>query len=262
MSKPGVALQAFAVVFALSGCSGGPQYPAPPAPPAEKAAPAQPVFDPSTATARVHGNVMFEGKPPEIPPMTIGGDRLCQMNALNIRNNKAIVTSDGRLRNTIIYVRSGHEGRSYIPPATTVVLDQQGCIYTPHVFTVMKGQKFTVRNSDETFHNVHAWDGSRSEFNLGQGSKGVEDIQTFAHTALPFRIGCDFHKWMAAYAGVFDHPFHTTSGETGSYELRLPPGKYEIVAWHEKYGEQSSMTEVHENGAAELNFKFTASTGK
>jgi len=248
-----------AAVFALSGCSGGPQYPAPPAPAAEKAAPSQPVFDPSTATARVFGNIMFEGKPPEIPSMTIGGDRMCQTNALNIRNDKAMVTSDGKLRSAIIYVRAGHEGRSYAAPDAMLVLDQQGCIYTPHVFTVMKGQKFKIRNSDATFHNVHAQEGQRTEFNIGQASKGVEDTQTFSRAALPFRIGCDFHKWMGAYAGVFEHPFHTTSGESGSYELRLPAGKYEIVAWHEKYGEQSSRIDVQEHGAAELNFKFAPS---
>jgi plastocyanin len=243
------------IVVAFSGCSDGPDMPYPPMP-------SRPQFDASTATARVFGNVVFEGMPPDIPAITVGGDPLCKMNALNIWKSKAMVTSDGKLRNTIVYVRSGYEGRAYPVPTAPVVLDQQGCIYTPHVFTVMKGQKVRILNSDETFHNVHAQDGTTTEFNIAQASKGVENTQTFSRAVLPFRIGCDLHKWMAAYAGVFEHPFHTTSGERGSYELRLPAGKYEIVAWHEKFGEQSSNLEVQENGAAELDFKFTASAGR
>jgi plastocyanin len=214
------------------------------------------------ATARVYGNVLFEGKLPENPAVTVGGDQLCKMNAVNIWNSMAMATSNGKLRNAIIYVRSGHEGRSYPVSTATVILDQQGCIYTPHVFTVMKGQNVRILNSDATFHNVHATEGERTEFNIAQASKGVENTQTFSRAGLPFRIGCDLHKWMAAYAGVFEHPFHTTSGESGSYELRLPAGKYEIVAWHEKYGEQSSRLDVQENGASELNFKFNASASR
>ena len=51
-------------------------------------------------------------------------------------------------------------------------------------------------------------------------------------------------------------------GSGGSYELRLPPGKYEFVAWHEAFGEQASKIEIRENGAAELNFKFASTAGK
>ena len=63
---------------------------------------------------------------------------------------------------------------------------------------------------------------------------------------------------MVSYAGVFEHPFHTTSNNGGKYELRLPPGKYEIVAWHEKFGEKVATLDVSENAALELNFKFDA----
>jgi hypothetical protein len=43
---------------------------------------------------------------------------------------------------------------------------------------------------------------------------------------------------------------------SGDYELRLPPGKYEIVAWHEKFGEKTTQVEVAENSKRELNFEF------
>jgi hypothetical protein len=61
------------------------------------------------------------------------------------------------------------------------------------------------------------------------------------------------HVWVA----VFDHPFHVTSGDFGTYELKLPPGKYEIVAWHEKLGEKTKSVEVAGNGSAQLDFSFS-----
>jgi hypothetical protein len=222
-----------------------------------------PAFDPSTATAKVSGKLILEGTAPAVPPLKVGrNDPFCQSNAQNIFKQKAFVTEAGAPRNVIVYVRTGFEGRSYAMPHETVVLDQQQCIYVPHVLTLMKGQKLKILNGDPTFHNVHAEAGGNTVFNIAQASKGAEDIETFSKAAMPFRIGCDMHNWMVAYAGVFEHPFHTTSGDTGKYELRLPPGKYEIVAWHEKFGEQAVSIEVAANASVERDFKFSASPSK
>jgi len=50
---------------------------------------------------------------------------------------------------------------------------------------------------------------------------------------------------MGAFIGVFHHPYHTVSKGGGSYELKLPAGKYEVVAWHEKYGKQTQIGRCH-----------------
>ena len=134
---------------------------------------ATPAFDPSSATARVFGTVAFEGETPKTPPMKIGsGDQFCKMNALNIFKHEGSLTEGGAIRNVIIYVRSGHEGRTYKVPEQPVVLDQQRCVYLPRVLTLMKGQKLKILNSDPTFHNVHAQGDGRTEFNIPQALKG------------------------------------------------------------------------------------------
>ena len=120
-----------------------------------------------------------------------------------------------------------------------------------------EGQKLRILNSDPTFHNVHAHSDSGTVFNIPQAQKAAEDFQTFSRTGSRSGIGCDFHSWMASYVGVFEHPFHTTTGETGKFELRLPPGKYELVAWHERLGEQVSSLEVAANSSREVNFTFS-----
>jgi plastocyanin len=218
--------------------------------------PGKNVFDPASATARVSGSILFEGTPPEMPFVKISGNPYCRRNAMGMKSAEVLVTPVGRLQNVIVYVRSGYEGRTYAPPSEPVVLDQEHCVYTPRVFTIMTNQKLKILNSDDTFHNVHATGGAGAAFNVAQASKSPENVQTFTHPELPVPIRCDFHPWMVSYAGVFAHPFHTTSGALGEYELRLPPGKYEIAAWHEKYGESVSTIEVTANSAAELNFTF------
>jgi len=105
---------------------------------------------------------------------------------------------------------------------------------------------------------VHGMPQSNSTFNFAQTDKGAANTLVFEHPEMPFRAGCDLHKWMGAWIGVFDHPFHSTSGDSGNYELKLPPGKYEIAAWHEKYGERVSAIEVGDKAEQHLDFSFAA----
>ena len=220
-----------------------------------------PAYDPATATGRVFGSIQFEGAPPLMEPLEPGGSRFCVINARGQTAQDVLVTKDAKLRNVIVYVRSGFEGRTYAAPGDPVVLDQQKCQYVPHVFTIMTSQKLIVRNSDNTFHNVHAMALVNSVFNFAQTIKGTENAVTFERPEMPFRIGCDLHKWMGAWVGVFDHPFHATSGDTGDYELKLPPGKYEIVAWQEKLGEKVATVEVSDKSQVQLNFSFGEKKG-
>ena len=79
----------------------------------------------------------------------------------------------------------------------------------------------------------------------------------FGNPEVPLPIRCDVHKWMGAFVGVFDHPFHTVSKAGGSFELpKLPPGTYEITAWHEKFGKKTMMVTVADNDKKEVNFSF------
>ena len=71
-------------------------------------------------------------------------------------------------------------------------------------------------------------------------------------------VRCDVHGWMEAYVGVTDHPYHAVSGEDGTFSMdRLPPGEYEIEAWHERYGTSTQMVTVPEGGEVEVTFEFS-----
>jgi hypothetical protein len=63
---------------------------------------------------------------------------------------------------------------------------------------------------------------------------------------------------MLGWVGVVPHPFHAVTGEDGSFEFKgLPPGEYEIEAWHEKLGAKASKAKVDPKGSVDLEFVFT-----
>jgi len=256
MRCQGFSVLVLGVLLPFAGC-GGDTGDLPAALPAAGEADAAPAYDPATAAASVSGAIFLEGPVPDMPFLDMGSDFYCQRAGVGLRSEEVSVTDDGALRNVIVYVRSGYDpSLTYPVPADPVVLDQERCVYRPRTLTLMTGQPLLVRNSDSTLHNVHAEAGGQTFFNFAQRSGPREDTEVFSEPAVPVHIGCDLHRWMDTYLGVFDHPFHTTSGDTGRFALALPPGSYQIVAWHERYGEQVVSVDLAAGESADVDFRF------
>jgi hypothetical protein len=246
------------VVALVAGCGGGGSNEVPPAPAGGGGAAGGPAVDTSKNTATVGGKITFEGTPPPNDKVQMSSDPYCQMHAADYPTVETVKVSDGGLENVIIFVSSGAPAGSYPTPSTPVEIIQQNCHYIPHVFTIMTNQTLNVKNGDMTLHNIHMFSEKQNQqFNVGQPLKDMVTPTKFANPEVPIPIRCDVHKWMGAFTGVFDHPYHTVSKAGGSFELpKLPPGNYEITAWHEKYGKKTMMVMVGDNDKKELNFSF------
>jgi hypothetical protein len=245
-------------VALVSGCGGGGGTETPPPPPAGGGAGGG-TFDMSKANATVTGKISFDGTPPPNDKIQMSADPYCQQHAGANAMAETVKVSDGGLENVIVYVSSGvPTGVTFATPADAVQIDQHDCHYIPHVFTIMTNQTLKIKNSDMTLHNIHAWAVTNPQYNQGQPRQDMVNETKFSKPEMPLPIRCDVHKWMNSFTGVFDHPFHSVSKSGGSFELKLPPGNYEITAWHEKYGKKTMMVEVKDNDKKEVNFGFSA----
>jgi hypothetical protein len=206
------------------------------------------------ATATITGKMVFEGTAPPNERIQMSADPYCAQQNPSA-TAEVVKVSDGGLENVVVYIKNAPAG-SYPTPTQEVLIDQKGCHYVPHVLTMQTNQPMKIKNSDATLHNIHAWAEKNMPFNIGQPVQNMETIKTFTMEEVPLPIRCDVHKWMGAYVAVFPHPFHTVSKTGGAYELKVPAGNYEVGVWHEKYGMQSGMVTVADNGKAELNFTF------
>jgi plastocyanin len=140
-----------------------------------------------------------------------------------------------------------------------VVMDQNGCIYVPHVFVIQEGQTFKVLNSDGILHNVHALPKVNSQFNMAMPASRKEAEHVFDKPEDPFKIKCDVHPWMTAYTTVVTNPFYSVTNEDGKFTIsNLPAGTYEIEAWHERLGKKMQKVTVGEDDTKTVDFKFSA----
>jgi hypothetical protein len=256
-------LVAFVILGALplAACGGGggetSKEAAPPATQAPAAGPpAGGGSGAGSGSASIKGKISFEGTPPAAEKVKVSADPKCLALHPNGLERQPVLVKDGGLADVLVYVKSGASG-TFTPPTTPVLLDQQGCTYHPHIIAVQAGQPLTIRNSDDTMHNIHPRPTINAEFNVGQPRKDMETHKTLDKPEPWIPVGCDVHPWMRSYIAVLANPYFAVSKEDGTFEIKgLPAGEYEIEAYHEKYKGQTQKVSVKDGEAATLNVTF------
>lgn len=215
--------------------------------------------DPATVGS-ITGKITFSGAKPAPKPLSMDATPACaKMHSGPVMSEDAVIGAAGELKNVYVYVKSGLAKKDYPTPTTPVVLDQNGCMYVPHVVGVMVNQPVEIRNSDDTNHNIHPMPRINREWNESQPPKGEVKIKTFPKEEVPpILFKCNIHPWMRAWVGVSSHPFFAVTGADGSFSIKdLPAGEYTLEAWHERFGVQEIKVKVEAKQAAtaEITFK-------
>ncbi|MEX2264937.1 MAG: carboxypeptidase regulatory-like domain-containing protein [Bryobacteraceae bacterium] len=237
----------------LSGCGGSSEKKA--EAPAE--APAAAPIDTANA-GTVTGKVAFAGQAPAARTISMDATPACaRAHSTPQRSEEVIVNSNGTLKNAFVYVKAGLPQREWPVTAPAAKLDQQGCIYTPHVLGVQANQDIEITNSDPTNHNIHPLPKVNREWNESQPPKGEAKTKQFPREEIMIPVKCNVHPWMRSYIGVVSHPYFAVTGDDGSFTIpNLPPGEYTLATWHEKYGEQEQKITVGPKESKTVEFSY------
>jgi plastocyanin len=235
--------------FALTACGGDSS--GPPPPPAGAIPAGQAI-----GSATVSGRALFAGAPPARRPIKMSGEASCHRPEGPALSEDLIVGPDGGVRNVYVHVVSGLGDRVFAPPVEPAVMDQQGCIFIPHVLAAQSNQVVVFTNSDPAAHNVHSVARRNRPFNISMSGKG-RAVRRFFTEPEVVKIRCDIHAWMGAFIPVDGHPFQAVTGEDGSFRLTgLPAGEYDVEAWHETLGPARRTVSVAEGESRQVDFTF------
>ncbi len=212
----------------------------------------------STATAgTLKGKVNYQGKIPKKKTLKMDADPVCgSSHKGKVYNESFIVDENNNLANAMVWLKDvKYSGKA---PTTPAVLDQKGCIYTPHVQGIMKGQDLLIKNSDATLHNIHSMAKDNSQFNFAMPKVVKEKTVSFDKVEDPFYIKCDVHPWMKSWVAVFDHPYFAVTDANGNFSIEgIPAGTYEVIAWQEKFKMKKHLTATVTIGEGETTQDFT-----
>jgi len=207
--------------------------------------------------ASVKGIVKFEGTVPKPKLISMSADPSCaKQHASPVLAQEVMTDSKGDLENVVVFVSEGLGDRTFDAPTQPAVVEQKGCLYTPHVLAVRANQPLHVVNDDPTSHNIHPTPANNREWNKAEPPGSSLD-ESFAREEIAIPVKCNVHPWMHGYIAVFKHPYFAVTGKDGSFDLSsLPPGTYTIKAWHEKLGTSTQTITISANETKEINFVF------
>jgi hypothetical protein len=242
-----LALGAGLSVLASSACKNEPSAPTS-APPATPATPTGSAAAPSGSSytaidvqggGSVSGTVTWKGERPKLDDLVVHKNpEICGRNKPSPR---LLIGPEGGVQNTLIVLDGISRGRKLEAPAQPPLIDQKTCEYSPHIQLAQLGGKLEIRNSDPLLHNVHAWLGTDSLFNLSTPLAGMKIPYPLKRPGL-LSLKCDAgHTWMSAYVYVQEHPYVALTDSSGKFKLDgIPPGTYKVKLWHEGWKPQKS----------------------
>ncbi|MGH9748233.1 MAG: carboxypeptidase regulatory-like domain-containing protein [Candidatus Acidiferrales bacterium] len=191
----------------------------------------------------ITGTVKWSGPVPKPPKLPITKDsRVCDPESHKIRDlERLLVDSDGGVANTVVFLKDITKGKAMDLPDTRQHLDQKNCRYIPHIMIVPLGTSLEAKSSDPVLHTVHMTGAASNNIPFPMQNQAIA-ISLARNGVVELKCNAG-HVWMNAEILVVKHPYYSVTDEHGFFKLAdVPPGEYEIEAWHEGWQNLSEET--------------------
>jgi hypothetical protein len=196
----------------------------------------------------IQGVAIFSGNTEQLKPYKTGKyKKVC---GTDIPNESILISNKG-VKNSVISLH----GKKLKKRGGEYKLDQKKCRYEPHVITVPLDSELKIHTSDPINHNIHTYSFENDPINI-MFLPGQDAYSQEMEEAEVIKVECDLHDWMRAWIVVTPNAYSAVSGADGSFEIPdVPPGKYELTAWHETLGSLTKNVTVGNDGL-NVNFDF------
>jgi plastocyanin len=189
-------------------------------------------------------------------PLKREADPFC--GKIPMKDEEVIVGAGGGLKNVLVRLTKGVTG-SYPPPEKRALIDQTECMYRPRVQGIIAGQQISIKNSDQTLHNIHSYKGASTIFNQAEIPGMPPMVKQLDAAGQIVKFKCDVHPWMTGYIAVSTHPFFAVTDNDGGFTIAdVPAGTYTVEAWHERFGTTTAEVTVTPNKPGSVQLALAA----
>ena len=176
------------------------------------------------------------------------------------------VSQNRGLKDTIIHLARIEKGKPFSPKMQTFHINR--CRANKYVIGAKNGENIMVANTDPIQHEIATYEVrniySDQTSNRPVPPKSSQVRSVFARKdADHYIIKCNLHPFLQTNAYLVQNPYYTVSDSEGNFSIEnIPPGTYEVVAWHPYIPKKMGTITIPENGEATLNFDFNGKDEK
>ncbi|MBI3811376.1 MAG: carboxypeptidase regulatory-like domain-containing protein [Nitrospirae bacterium] len=171
------------------------------------------------------------------------------------------MSEDGGFRNVVVAVVGVKAGKKFdYNPELTI----DTCRIGPFVTSVRNHHPITLVNKDPIAHDIQGYslqdNYTFAMFNkpIVPNSTAVKPIE-LRNGHYIFRTQCGVHDFMQSWGMAVGNPYFSVTGPDGSFSIPdLPPGTYDVIAWHPYMKVQARQVTIPADGKAAMNFQFDA----
>jgi len=208
----------------------------------------------------LEGKVVFKGNVPPPREAVITKDKeVCDTEGTGVKKFPQIkVSEDGGVLNAIVFLDGVGKGKDWPKQEGVPFINNKNCEFEPYVQVTPVGTDFEVVNSDPVLHNTHSFVDKRTLFNLALPNQGMRIKKSMPKKPELVRFECDAHGWMLGWAYASDNPYHTVTGEGGTFKIEnIPPGTYKVKVWQDYVGTKEQEVTIEPGKTATLNVELT-----
>lgn len=201
----------------------------------------------------------------------------------NVRLKEFIVGKGGGLGDAVVAVQHVEKGKPFAPIQTNFVAvdcmfhpadvkdDEQFSVLEdgklhhehPNVTVLENHRRISMVNKDPIIHNIQVFQNEKGNIILNVPlaplAKDSGGILNFAKGKRISQMICGMHEFMQSWGFVVDNPYYTKTKKDGLFTIdKLPPGTYNLTAWHPHFKVVEKEITVPEKGTVSIDFEFNA----
>ena len=170
------------------------------------------------------------------------------------------VSKNGGLQDTVIAIQGVKKGKPFPRKMQTLQLNR--CHANKYVIGIKNGEDILLENTDPIKHEIATYEIYGSHRNQ-TSNKNVLPANSQIRSAFikpeapEFILKCNLHPFLQTRGYIVNNPYFVVSDIEGNFNIEnIPPGTYEVTAWHPFIPIQKGTITIETGKTAQFDFTF------